>query len=1311
MSAEVENVADVPLPPSSIASESAVGNESHLSVTLKEHDSNTSIFSASNLGDSKKVDEADLAIAHQNNALIKEPDVEKGQAKSDKTIDLTSTVGKSMTESEFENSALERSRNPDDSMNVSADIEISRGATDSSENLSVNATSDNSAVGINEQQNAEVSSKTTTEALEHDETQQSEVSNQKVVPVGNADTEPQKENELDSQKNLDGTTHSAETSCTYFLDEQGKVYSVDQNGYWYLQDEYGNFVSYDLSLGHGHMFPLNDKGLPTLPINPNGEYAFPFDAHNMPVFPLDPITHLPIFPVDEYDNPVFPIGGYGRPIVPIDHNGAPVFPRDVNGHFIFPFGPDGKVVAPLNVFGISVLPLDEKGKPVIPRDASGKPLIHLASDGKGFIIFNTSLFYDLNWSESQVVSVAAADRKKSLHLFLFDTVCFGRFIILVNDLTLHRCRSIGCMEKEGKTPLTDEEYQYSLQWSNYYAGYNQYYANQATAPAIRSAAPVHTTDITDHVKHMKMLRKVRPEDIDLPPNDPPKSPPPTSVPAAKVAEEKPPTPPAKDMDDVAVKAKAKRLLEMQLKFARKKKAESTAAVSKIPNTTTINNDNSRSVAVEDTAKQSSVAKPAVSAEIAKEVRKDGEAGQKLIGDIALKHIQPEKPSSFVAPSPVPPPPVLTRELDKVKANTANTNEIVMSDIVKGKGHFQDEIAAKLKECVDSKNLFEQSEFARNDNELMETRDKRSRKRSYERDGERDERRSGRQFYNSRSKRSHYDNSDSERETLKSHRRSSRRNESDREARNLTALYYLFYFLRSPSADKSRNDRYRSSGSLSDEVSKRRSVSQSSVDEDEKTSRSRERRQDSKRSAKRSRRHKHSHRKHSKRPKDGSVNSSDNERQPASPYAARSEETYGPATVTESNNQPIDITEENFDDEDEKRRKKRSRKDKKKKSFVDSANKNDAADATSEVTRDERNELLGPSDLETTDSQVASPKSSLNGEEEVAKDEPMDVGDFAVEEERQGDRTSCTEENAKFEHKQADVDEGKELVQLQEIDGRFIRDTTTQPPIKFTSNIAMQESFVTINRQYQFKLSQAGTVEASTSFSERTCKEVEISDASDFVKTSENQNEKVRSNESSVASKEGDESTDDNSGFVSGVATEDTKEPRSGIDDVDATVPGTRTTNDLSGSGIFERHVISVMLQETGSSSDERVGAEDNTKEEYDDERTVLSKKADEQDDEELCRLRYEALRSKTKHLMEDLRAERRRLKRERVRAIMAIRRAKGSAVVNDTTVVKSAADLIQSPETSTTSGSDTSAVTGKFYESKIARKRHLKKSK
>ena len=57
------------------------------------------------------------------------------------------------------------------------------------------------------------------------------------------------------------------------------------------------------------------------------------------------------------------------------------------------------------------------------------------------------------------------------------------------------------------------------------------------------------------------------------------------------------------------------------------------------------------------------------------------------------------------------------------------------------------------------------------------------------------------------------------------------------------------------------------------------------------------------------------------------------------------------------------------------------------------------------------------------------------------------------------------------------------------------------------------------------------------------------------------------------------------------------------------------------------------------------------------------KDPEEQDDEEeLCELRYEALRSKTKRLMSDLRAERRRLKRERVRAIISIRRAKGISV-------------------------------------------------
>uniref|UniRef100_A0A915PRH2 OCRE domain-containing protein n=1 Tax=Setaria digitata TaxID=48799 RepID=A0A915PRH2_9BILA len=271
------------------------------------------------------------------------------------------------------------------------------------------------------------------------------------------------------------------------------MYSVDRDGYWYMQDSTGNFVSYtgyQYNRGtHGSLFPRDSQGRFILPTNARGEKAFPVDTNNMPIFPFDSATHLPTFPVDENGQPVFPTGALGRPIVPVDTNGLAIFPRDSNGRFIFPSGPNGKPTAPVNVYGqiesivsdlfkkfttgIPVMPLDEQGKPVVPYDASGTPLIHLASDGI--------------------------------------------------------------------TPLTEEEYQYSLQWNDYYS---RYYKN--------------TTE------------QVRPEDIDLPPCVPP---PPSTQPPPPLSDgsvlsggevEK------KTTLDPALKAKTKKMIEMQLKFSRKK---------------------------------------------------------------------------------------------------------------------------------------------------------------------------------------------------------------------------------------------------------------------------------------------------------------------------------------------------------------------------------------------------------------------------------------------------------------------------------------------------------------------------------------------------------------------------------------------------------------------------------------------------------------------------------------------------------------------------------------------------------------------
>lgn len=103
------------------------------------------------------------------------------------------------------------------------------------------------------------------------------------------------------------------------------MYSVDRDGYWYMQDGNGNFIpytGYQYNRGvHSSLFPRDSQGRFILPTNARGEKAFPVDTNNMPIFPFDTTTHLPTFPVDENGQPVFPTGALGRPIVPIDTNG------------------------------------------------------------------------------------------------------------------------------------------------------------------------------------------------------------------------------------------------------------------------------------------------------------------------------------------------------------------------------------------------------------------------------------------------------------------------------------------------------------------------------------------------------------------------------------------------------------------------------------------------------------------------------------------------------------------------------------------------------------------------------------------------------------------------------------------------------------------------------------------------------------------------------------------------------------------------------------------------------------------------------
>ncbi|VDK81840.1 unnamed protein product [Onchocerca ochengi] len=345
--------------------------------------------------------------------------------------------------------------------------------------------------------------------------------------------------------------HGESDGYRYYIGCAGEMYSVDRDGYWYMQDNSGNFIpytGYQYNRGaHSSLFPRDSQGRFILPTNACGEKAFPVDANNMPIFPFDTTTHLPTFPVDENGQPVFPTGVLGRPIVPVDTNGLAIFPRDANGRFIFPSGPDGRPTAPINIYGVPVMPLDEQGKPVVPYDASGTPLIHLASDGS--FVIRVSLFF------------------------------------IMKDFSL--CLSFSVY---GMTPLTEEEYQYSLQWNDYYSRYYKNTAEQKASNSSQSMAQSTASNDTyeQKAKNMKLLKKVRPEDIDLPPCVPP---PPSTQPPLQVSDgptlsgevEK------KATLDPALKAKTKKMIEMQLKFSRKKLHETVhSSVAAVPSSETIN---------------------------------------------------------------------------------------------------------------------------------------------------------------------------------------------------------------------------------------------------------------------------------------------------------------------------------------------------------------------------------------------------------------------------------------------------------------------------------------------------------------------------------------------------------------------------------------------------------------------------------------------------------------------------------------------------------------------------------------------------
>ncbi|CAG9530255.1 unnamed protein product [Cercopithifilaria johnstoni] len=157
----------------------------------------------------------------------------------------------------------------------------------------------------------------------------------------------------------------------------------------------------------------------------------------------------------------------------------------------------------------------------------------------------------------------------------------------LSEAVLYQCLK---KEKSGITPLTEEEYQYSLQWNDYYSRYYKNTAEQKVSGSNQSVAQLTTTDDTyeQKARNMRLLKKVRPEDIDLPPCVPP---PPLTQPPLLVSDgsalsaevEKKATP------DPALKAKTKRMIEMQLKFSRKKLREAVnSSVAVVSSSETIN---------------------------------------------------------------------------------------------------------------------------------------------------------------------------------------------------------------------------------------------------------------------------------------------------------------------------------------------------------------------------------------------------------------------------------------------------------------------------------------------------------------------------------------------------------------------------------------------------------------------------------------------------------------------------------------------------------------------------------------------------
>uniref|UniRef100_A0A915AM23 Uncharacterized protein n=1 Tax=Parascaris univalens TaxID=6257 RepID=A0A915AM23_PARUN len=118
----------------------------------------------------------------------------------------------------------------------------------------------------------------------------------------------------------------------------------------------------------------------------------------------------------------------------------------------------------------------------------------------------------------------------------------------------------------------------------------------------------------------------------------------------------------------------------------------------------------------------------------------------------------------------------------------------------------------------------------------------------------------------------------------------------------------------------------------------------------------------------------------------------------------------------------------------------------------------------------------------------------------------------------------------------------------------------------------------------------------------------------------------------------------------------------------------------------EPYVTVVAVASTSSKGEKGTQVDDETRRR----KEIMKRKLEEEEEDELSRLRYEALRSKTRRLMNDLRMERRRLKRERLRATLAMRRVRGY----DDDISVDDLLMVDSSETSDTDDSNASNKAG-----------------